>query len=530
MACDLIRYGPQRHESYSLEAVAQATLQRGKHIDFAADENKPAEIERLWREEPLLLCRYCREDAKLVLSILDTTGLMELTWQRSLLTGVPLQRAWSSIAAFDAMYIAGLRQRGMVAPTAGVDRPPTTGAAGGGIIDPRPGLYRNVMVFDFRSLYPSIIVTFNIDPLTLRDQANPAAQSMIAAPTGVAFDRAPAILADLLRRFFEARTEAQRTQDRVASFVYKIVMNSCYGVLGAPTCRFADARLSGAITGFGRHILNWCNEAFIELGYRVLYGDTDSIFILSDLPLDSPPAELFALGNRLCAEVNQRLTRYVEQEYGLESQLELEFEKAYSGFLLPPLRTAVRSRIEAATDEEALLGRAKGYAGRLARPADSPIDDPADMPIEIIGMEAARRDWSDVAHDFQRHLLGLLFDEAAADTLHAYIRATCKTLATGALDDKLVYRKRLRKPISSYSTSKPQHVRAASLLPLRQRRGIIRYVITRDGPQPASQITAPFDYDYYIEHQLQPIAESLGRAAAIDLETAFENSWQLQLF
>ena len=477
----LVRYGPQRHESYSLAAVARTTLGEGKYLSFASD--KPAEIERLWRMEPLELCRYCRADADLVLSILDRTGLMELTWQRSLLTGVPLQRAWSSIAAFDAMYIAGLRKRGMVAPTAGVDQPQISGAAGGGIIHPRSGLYRNVMVFDFRSLYPSIIVTFNIDPLTLLDHGGP---NDIVSPISVAFSRSEAILPVLLKRFFAARHTAQQAQDRVASFVYKIIMNSCYGIFGAPTCRFADARLSGAITSFGRHILNWCNDNFIELGYRVLYGDTDSLFVLADLPADAPPARLFTLGESLCNEINRRLTGYLRQEYDLASQLELEFEKAYSGFLLPPLRIADRAQIDDNPDEEQ-RGRAKGYAGRLATADPDSADS---MPIEIIGMEAARRDWTDMAHAFQYQLLKLLFDDATIEEIHTAIQTARRDLFAGVYDDRLIYRKRLRKPLSAYSSSKPPHVKAASLLPARQRYGTIRYVITRAGPEPAAQTSA----------------------------------------
>ena len=91
--------------------------------------------------------------------ILAKEGLIELTVRRSRLTGLPLERAWGSVAAFDFMYISALRQRGLVAPTTGVDRREGRGAPGGLVIEPQVGLYRHLFVFDFKSLYPSIMRT-----------------------------------------------------------------------------------------------------------------------------------------------------------------------------------------------------------------------------------------------------------------------------------------------------------------------------------------------------------------------------------
>ena len=80
-------------------------------------------------------------------------------------------------------------------------------------------------------------------------------QDLIEAPNGARFRREPAILPALLDRFFESRRQARERGDEVASFVYKIIMNSFYGVLGAAGCRFAGSQLAGAITSFGQHIL-----------------------------------------------------------------------------------------------------------------------------------------------------------------------------------------------------------------------------------------------------------------------------------
>ncbi len=141
------------------------------------------------------------------------------------------------------------------------------------------------MVFDFQSLYPSIIRSFNIDPLShvprrkVDDLPEAEREQLIRAPNGACFSRETAILPELMDRFFEERRKAKERGDEVASFVYKIIMNSFYGVLGADGCRFAGSDLAGAITSFGHHLMSWC-KAFLERqGYRVLYGDTDSLFV-----------------------------------------------------------------------------------------------------------------------------------------------------------------------------------------------------------------------------------------------------------
>src|SRR6185437_4482779 len=104
-------------------------------------------------------------DAHLVLEILAKERLIELAVSRSLLTGMQLDRVGASIASVDFLYLHELRRRGRVAPSVSQDH---AGAevAGGAVLDSAPGLFRNILVFDFKSLYPSIIRTFNIDPMT----------------------------------------------------------------------------------------------------------------------------------------------------------------------------------------------------------------------------------------------------------------------------------------------------------------------------------------------------------------------------
>jgi DNA polymerase-2 len=150
--------------------------------------------------------------------------------------------------------------------------------------------------------------------------------------------------------------------------------------------------------------------------------------------------------------------------------------------------------------------------------------------IEVRGMEAVRRDWTDLAHEFQLRLLELLFLKRPLEEIQGYIRELVEALYRGELDDKLVYRKALRKSISAYTRNTPPHVKAAALLPRSEQRGLIRYVITREGPQPEGWISAPPDYDHYLERQLMPIASAFTEVLKTDLEALFGRGGQLWLF
>lgn len=508
----IVRASPDPFEDYSLETVATAVLGYGKRIERAAGEGRLQAIERLHRENPVEFCAYCLQDARLVHEIFASTGLLELTLTRCILIGVAPDLAWTSIAAFEYLYTESLHQRGMVAPTFGVDALPLEGAPGGIILAPRPGVFDDVLVFDFQSLYPSIIRSFNIDPVSfVSPDRVEGAEDLIQAPNGARFRREPGILPELLDRFFAGRAEAQSRGDPVASFVYKIIMNSFYGVLGARSCRFAGSELAGAITSFGQRIVGWCRNFLEGKGYSVLYGDTDSLFVTGP-DLD---------GQEICRLVNNALEEHLRAEYRVQPRLTLEFEKKYSRFFLPPLRGA---------DKRKEKGRAKGYAGLLAGQGAAGEQENLAGRIEIKGMEAVRRDWTDLAHDFQTRLLELLFLRRPLQDFRETVEAEVKVLYAGELDDKLLYRKALRKPISAYTRSTPPHVKAAALLPPSEQRGLIRYLITTEGPQPAAKVSAPIDYDHYLERQLKPIASAFTEVLKTDLEALFGSGGQLWLF
>jgi len=447
------------------------------------------------------------ERARAALDILEADNLIRLTIRRSLLIGIPLQRAWTSVQAFDFLYLSELHARGLVAPTRDVDRLGGAPAPGGLILSPRAGAARNVLVLDFKSLYPSVIRTFNIDPAT--QVANPAdGQDVILAPNGAAFGRTPGILPQVLNRFFDSRARANERGDQVASYAYKIIMNSFYGVLGTSGCRFASQSLSGAITSFGQHLLRWTRDLLQQEGLTVIYGDTDSLFVDAELPEDVGPGTAMERGQEIVVLVNQELAEYVASNYNVESRLELEMEKVYSRFFLPTVRGEER-------------GRAKGYAGLVVEPDGD--------HVEVVGMEAVRRDWTALARRFQRELLDLAFHDTPDEAIETYVGEVLRQLRSGALDEELVYQKSLRKPLADYTKTQPPHVQAAALLSEERRPGdVIRYVITVRGPQPIGRVGAKLDYAHIVKRQLLPIARTLAPLVAIP-ESLF-GSGQIDLF
>ncbi len=515
----LTRLSGLQMEDFRLETVARTLLGKGKRIEYLPGESGVQAVERLYRTDPGALAAYCLEDTRLAMEILDKEGLMELAVAKSLMIGTSLEQTWASVASFEHLYMEHMHARGFVAPTLGIDQAPLERSPGGGIITPRAGLYRNVLVFDFKSLYPSIIRTFNIDPLTHFTRVKDG-MPCITAPNGERFSREPGILPEILDRFFESRARARKEGNRAAAYAYKIVMNSFYGVLGTDGCRFASSALASTITTLGQHILFRTRDRVKDGGRDVIYGDTDSLFVISGLADDAAPEALDKLGESLCEEVNGELAGYVEKEFGVQSRLELEYEGTYRRFFLPPMRAA------AFDGAEEPLGRAKGYAGLRVSAGDG---KPAET-LDIVGMEAVRHDWTELAQELQRDLLDLVFHDAPAADVRERVRALIGQIRAGRKDGKLVYRKLLRKPVEAYTKSSPPHARAAAMLPREERTGIIRYVWTREGPQPESKSTAPLDYEHYVEKQIRPIVESLAPYIGLSTDNLFSAGGQMGLF
>jgi len=513
---DLLKGAFVKLEDYRLDTAARALLGEGKvDLDPAGGagrgRGRAEAIERAFRDDLPRFVRYNLADARLVLGILDKARLLELAVRRSLLTGMPLDRVGASIASFDFLYLHELRRRGRVAPNVGAETEEAAPTTGGAVLEPAPGLYENVLAFDFKSLYPSLIRTFNLDPLGYVPDPSPEeADRLIRAPNGACFRREPGILPELLKDLFPRREEAKRRGDAIGAHALKILMNSFYGVLATPACRFYSSPVANAITHFGQWVLHWTRDRVEGLGHRVLYGDTDSLFVLSGARGEDGAETARRMGAELCAGINDDLRSTIRDGWGVESHLELEFETLYLRFFLPSIR-------------HGSAGARKRYAGLVQ------AGRPGEEEVVFVGMEVVRRDWTELSKIFQRGLYERLFRGAEAESVAGYLRDFVRDLREGRHDRDLVYRKALRKGLDEYTATTPPHVKAARKIsgPVG---GLIEYVMTSAGPEPAADRTSPIDYDHYVDKQIRPIAEQVLPHLGITFEETLGEARQRTLF
>ncbi|MFM4649375.1 DNA polymerase II [Aeromonas bivalvium] len=485
---DTLKSATWQFASYSLDAVASELLGRGKDIEDVA--NRGEKITELFHSDKEALARYNLEDCKLVWEIVEHCALIPFAIERANLTGLELDRVGGSVAAFTNLYLPRLHRGGYVAPNLPADG--GLASPGGYVMDSRPGLYRQVLVLDFKSLYPSIIRTFCIDPMGLVEGLK-APDEAIPGFRGALFSRDKHFLPGLIATLWAARDKAKAARNQALSQAIKIIMNSFYGVLGSGGCRFYDPRLASSITLRGHSIMQQTREWIEARGYQVIYGDTDSTFV--HLPDEMSPARADEVGQSLAREINESWTRLIEAEFGLPSHLEIEYETHYRRFLMPTIRGLEK-------------GSKKRYAGLVGQGESE--------HLVFKGLETVRTDWTMLAKQFQTRLYELVFhDEDPCD----YVRTMVDETRAGRHDELLVYRKRLRQKLEEYQKNVPPHVRAARLadeenlrrgLPQRyQHRGTISYLMTLAGPEPVEYRRSAIDYEHYIDKQLKPIADAI---------------------
>ncbi len=259
-------------DDYKLGTAAKHFLGEKKLI---GDENKTQEIDDSYLDDPKKLVEYNLKDSQLVIDILDKSGVIDLTILRSRLTGMQLDRVIASIASFDSLYLKELRKRGYVAPSLNFQVKETQ-ITGGFVRESKPGIYDNILVLDFKSLYPSLMKTFNIDPLAYVEDVmivdNPS--SLVKAPNGALFKKEEGILPQVLTKLWKERDEAKKRKNLQESLAIKIIMNSFFGVLASPNCRFFSLEMANAITHFAQHFIKMVAERFEKQGLEVIYGDS----------------------------------------------------------------------------------------------------------------------------------------------------------------------------------------------------------------------------------------------------------------
>ncbi len=490
---DSLKTATYHFRSWSLESVSQELLGEGKSIHNAYD--RMDEINQMFKTNKPALARYNLQDCILVNKIFEHTHLIEFLIERSRLTGLELDRLGGSVAAFTNLYLPQLHRAGYVAPNMVPEN--WQASPGGYVMDSIPGLYDSVLVLDFKSLYPSIIRSFLIDPMGLIEglklESGKAPDQAVPGFRGGQFHRQKHFLPHMIEELWAARDIAKQNNEKAFSQAIKIIMNSFYGVLGSSGCRFFDVRLASSITMRGHEIMKQTRMLIEEQGYQVIYGDTDSTFVSLKTQMTQKQAD--AVGKQLVVHINQWWKTYLKDEFGLDSCLELEYETHYRKFLMPTIRGAE-------------TGSKKRYAGL--------IGEAENEQLIFKGLESVRSDWTPLSQRFQKELYTLIFHgKDPTPYIRDYIAAT----TSGYYDDALTYQKRLRRKLTDYQKNIPPQVRAARLAddinartgrPLQyQNRGTIEYLFTLNGPEPKEYRQSPIDYQHYIDKQLKPVADAI---------------------
>ncbi len=482
---DLLKAAAYNFVSYSLENVSQQLLGEGKLLH---GDQRGEDIAELFKTDKAQLARYNINDCRLAWEVFAEVKLLEFALARSQLTGLSLDRMGGSVAAFEYAYLPLLHRKGYVAPSLGELRSDIV-SPGGYVLDSRPGIYKNVLVLDFKSLYPSIIRTFCIDPygFWVAEQNQIEDEHVVPGYNGAIFSKHDNLLPDIIEKLWAARDEAKAAKDQPLSQAIKIIMNSFYGVLGSVGCRFFDPRVCSSITLRGHDILQQ-TKAWIEAaGHEVIYGDTDSVFVW----VGDDTAESLArdIGTELAVQLNRQWREKIAADYSIESALELEFETHYLTFLMPTIRGSS-------------AGSKKRYAG-IVRAGDQ-------EKMVFKGLENVRTDWTALAKEFQQQLYERVF---SGEPVEEFVRQRVEQVLAGELDEQLLYRKRLRQKLQDYQKNIPPHVKAARLLAQRGevlRRGDwVTYYMTVHGPEPEQWRQSPLDYHHYIDKQLAPVADSI---------------------
>ncbi len=513
---DLLKSATYNFPSFSLDNVANTLLGIGKKVDDV--DNRVQEITDNFLYNKPELAAYNLEDCRLVWLIFEKTQLLAFAQLRAQLTGLAIDRVGGSVAAFTNLYLPKLHRNGYVAPNMG-DGDSDLISPGGYVMDSIPGLYDNVLVLDFKSLYPSIIRTFKIDPMGLIEGLKDAEKAGLIAENqnnqvikgfdGAYFSRDKHFLPDIITSLWLERDKAKWQKNAALSQAIKIIMNSFYGILGSTGCRFFDPRLAGSITKRSHEILKITKSWIEDKGYRVIYGDTDSIFV--HVGSDKSLTQSRALGSELQGFINKKWQQRITDEFNLPCELEIEFETHFSKFLMPTIRGRD-------------VGTKKRYAGLVL--LDEEKSDEKSLGAEkqqkliFKGLESVRTDWTQLAKDFQRSLYSKVFNLISVDDyIKTYVKTTVEKTLKGDFDDKLIYRKRIRRKLKDYVKNVPPHIKAARLAdeinskqgkPLRyQNRGWVEYYITINGPQTVEHLSSPLDYQFYIDRQLCAVADGI---------------------
>jgi DNA polymerase I len=272
-----------RPKQESLNAVSKQLLGEEK-----LDVNR-TQIDTEWEKDQKKVIEYCIKDSVLTLKIFEKLKTIEKYMDISTVSMLPLDDALNSgnSTLIDSILIREADRNNVAVPLM-KDRGDDERIEGGYVHTINAGLYHWVCVLDFKSMYPSVIIKYNICFTTLDNDGD------IVSPTGIKFLSAekrkgliPKILEDLMhqrdeikRKMKGADEESKKHYDGVQQAI-KILMNSFYGVFASSFYRFTNTDIGASITAFARETVKRIIQELESKKVSVIYGDTDSVFFQS---------------------------------------------------------------------------------------------------------------------------------------------------------------------------------------------------------------------------------------------------------
>ncbi|MCL4406722.1 DNA-directed DNA polymerase [Candidatus Parvarchaeota archaeon] len=347
------------------------------------------------------------------------------------------------------------------------------------VFQPKPGLYKDVAVADFRSLYPSIIVSHNICPSTIKHDSNVVSFAKKDEKVGLI----PSVVEEILNLRFDAKSRLKLYPDdsrlKARVMVLKLVANGFYGYLGYYNSRWYCFECAGAITSYGRDYVHSVIDTAMSMGFDVIYADTDSAFITKE----GISGEI----NGLISAINSKLPK----------PMELELQGVYLRALFVSSKSGMK-------------GAKKKYAM---------CDSSSNLIIK--GFQSVRRDWAVIAKETQRRVLEFILIKNDFDSAVSYVKDVVNRINSGTIPlEKLGILTRLRKDISSYHQT-GRHVSAAEKSGRKFSSGdTIRYIISKGKPGDsiseravlfdiAKQNKIKYDPQYYVDNQVLPSVMSI---------------------
>lgn len=360
------------------------------------------------------------------------------------------------------------------------------------VFQPKPGLYEKIAVFDFRSLYPSIIVSFNISPPTIQKDAKNAYS--VEAEFGrkkkkFYFSKKrgfiPELLSELLKKRKEVKTELRKKHSPVLEardYGLKTLANATYGYFAFFGARYYSVECAASITSIGRQFLHKVIDETNKNGFSVIYADTDGIALILNKKTEK---QALAFLNKLNKD--------------LPEDMELELEDFYTRGIFVTKRTG-----EAGAKKKYALISKKGK-------------------IKIRGFETVRRDWCQLAKEVQDDILRSILKEGKIDKSLEYVKTIIKDINNKKIPiERLIIKTQLKKPIEEYVAIGPHVVIAKKMVKLGLPVGIgslIEYVIAKGKKEkelirekaklPDEVKEGEYDTEYYLNHQIIPAIENI---------------------